>query len=49
MRTPSAINTYLKDVRLERKDPLNTNIYNYLIKLGLTKAELDNIIKIMTK
>ncbi len=49
MRTPSAINTYLKDVRLERKDPLNTNIYNYLIKLGLTKAELDNIVKIMTK
>ena len=49
MRTPSAIKDYIKKINLKSGKTLQEKTFNYLIDLGLTEAELNNVIDIMTK
>ena len=49
MRTPSAIKNYIKAINLKSGKTLKEKTFNYLIGLGLTEAELNSVIEIMTK
>lgn len=49
MRTPSAIKDYLREINLKSGATLKEKTYKYLLGLGMTNNELDNIIRILTK
>lgn len=47
LRTPSAINNYLKQINFMSGDTLEEKFYNYLVSCDVAKEDLDNIIRIM--
>lgn len=48
-RTPSVIDTYLINVGTASGDSLKEKTFNYLVSLGVSESDLNNLIKIMTK
>ena len=48
-RMPSTIDKYIDMISSSEGDNLKEKTYNYLIDLGVSKTDLDNLINIMTK
>lgn len=47
MRTPTAINNYLNVVKASKGSSLQEKTYQYLLSIGVSKSDLDNLIEIM--
>lgn len=48
-RMPSTIDDYLKKVKMAEGDTLKEQTFNYLVSLGVSETDLNNLIEIMTK